>query len=113
MAITNLADVKSYLNITDTTKDTKIEMLIPLVESSYVTIRNAPFDIVDGTIIYPTGSNVTAIEMIGFKLAQDIANTKVTSETIGTYSVSFKDESTFQGFPSSIVGSIKKYARAV
>ena len=44
MAITTLANVKTYLGLTTTAKDAPITMLIPIVESNYLGIRNKAFD---------------------------------------------------------------------
>lgn len=44
MAITTKAKVKTILGITGTTQDALIEALIPLVESDFLNIRNAPWD---------------------------------------------------------------------
>lgn len=44
MAITTLAKVKTILGITGTAQDVLIEALIPLVESDFLNIRNAPWD---------------------------------------------------------------------
>ena len=117
MAITTLQDVKDYLCITDTSQDAKIEALIPYVEQVYLDIRNAPWDVDNmGDIVYPIGSNITAAEMIGFKLQQskDSDFRIVSGESLGSYSVSYSDTgSTWKGFPASITSSIKKYIRGV
>lgn len=117
MAITTLQDVKDYLGITDTSQDAKIEALIPYVEQIYLDIRNAPWDVDDmGDVVYPIGSNITAAEMIGYKLKQssDSEFRIVGSESLGSYSVSYVDTgSTWKGFPASYVSGIKKYIRGV
>lgn len=115
MAITTLAAVKSYLGIADTSKDVQITALIPYVEQVYLDIRNAPWELNDqGAIVYPSGSDVTAADMIGYKLTHTYtgSDSDLQSETIGSYSYS-KDTGSarFKGFPSNIVSSIKKYIR--
>lgn len=57
--------------------------------------------------IYPDGSEMTAIDMIGHRLSKQTPG--VASESLGDYSVSFQ-----QGkgkYPDSIIGGIKRYVR--
>jgi len=71
--IITLAQVKSLLNISGTSKDTLISALIPEVEAKYLQIRNIPFLQIQGTIkngdktvsnikIYPQGQFLSIIE---------------------------------------------------
>lgn len=117
MAIVTLEFVKQYLNITTTDLDFKIESLIPKVEEDYLNIRGCPFYIEDGIIVYPIGANITATEMIAYKLAnsstyQSVGKT-IQSESIDAYKVSFESSvgKGSGGYPDSITGSIKKYTR--
>ena len=116
MAIVELQFVKDYLGITDTSYDIKIVSLIPLVEQSYLDLRNVPWDVdSSGDIVYPVGSDVTASEMIGFKLATSTFNKDFgkikQSESIDAYSASFGDvlSGGAGGYPKSIISSIKRY----
>jgi len=108
MAIVDRSTVKLLLGITDTLSDRKIDSLIPLVEQNYLDIRKAPWDVKNGEIVYPIGSDITAAEMIGYKLAAK-SNPDLQSETIGSYSYSKSSSSKFMGYPIDIVGAIKKY----
>jgi len=113
--ITNLSDVKEYLGITDELTDVKISRLIPQMEAIYLQIRNAAFDTdVLGATVYPIGSDITVAEMIGYKLATKPGEASIASESLTSYSVSYGGGgSTMYGFPLSVVGSIKKYAKGI
>jgi hypothetical protein len=120
MAITTLDEVKAFLGINDTSYDVQIEALIPLVEESYLMIRNAPFEKdVNGDNVYPIGSNITSSEMIGYKLSttanQSFTSTSygkvVSSESLDSHSISYESGSGkfLGGYPKSIVSAIKVY----
>lgn len=107
MAITTLANVKTVLGLTGSSKDAQITALIPLVESQYLSIRNKAFDLSGVTTVYPVGSEMTAIKMIGF-LLQNVNAYGKQSESLGDYSVSYSEMGT-NGYPVSITNEIKKY----
>jgi len=111
--ITDLATVKTVLGITDTTQDALIALYIPLVEESYLDIRNIPFKLdTDGTtIIYPDGANVTASLMVGFKLGQKADGRTLSSESIDSYSASW--EKIDGKYPKSVTADIKQYINGV
>lgn len=114
MAIVTTQFVKDYLGITTSVYDTKIDVLIPLVEQTYLDIRNVPFSLDGTTIVYPIGSDVTASEMIGFKINNSNLKTLgqiKQSESIDAYSVSFGDSLAggISGYPKTIVSQIKRY----
>lgn len=117
MAIVTIDFVKQYLNILDTTLDFKIESLIPKVEEDYLTIRNAPYVVVNDVLTYPIGSDVTATEMIAYKLGTSSTYQSVgrlvQSETIDRYRISYGTSMTQQlgGYPKSITSSIKRFVR--
>lgn len=113
MAITTLSKVKTYLGITDTLSDSKISALIPLVEQDYLDIRNCEWATIEGVSVYPIGSDVTAAEMIQYKLETDKPDADLQSETIGSYSYSRLTSARYKGYPSDIVASIKKYIRGL
>lgn len=106
--------VKEWIGITDTSLDTQIDKLIPLVERTYLDVRNCPFKTdVEGNILYPEGSDITAAEMIGYKLQTSYGkklSRDVQSEKVGSYSVSYGDR-LIKGFPVSIMSEIKTYVR--
>lgn len=104
--------VKSYLGITDNSTDVIIDALIKATTAEYLDIRNAPWDEDEnGNYIYPDGSDCTISEMVGYRLStRKNSGKNVTSESIDSYSVSF-DSRTFGGYPSTITGMIKKFAR--
>ncbi len=106
MAITTLANVKAVLGITDSSKDSQISAMIPLVEARYLALRNKAFDVVNSVTVYPTGAELTAIKMISYDLKNN-NNYGITSESLGDYSVSY--EEVLSGYPKSIISEIKKY----
>lgn len=112
MSITTLSEVLNFLKITSTDWDDQIEALIPLVESDYLNIRNIPFDLDESGIVYPPGSATTAALMIQFHInnLKSSGRGVVTSESIDSYSISFKDSgSTIHGYPKYVVASIKRF----
>ena len=116
MAITNLENVKTILGITSSVTDSYITALIPMVEADYILIRNKPFDLdIDGiTVIYPLGSEMTAIRMIAYLLSlRENGNMGegVQSETISRYSVTYSDKASTFAYPNSITGMIQRFVR--
>lgn len=107
MAITTLATVKTVLGITGTSKDAQITALIPLVESDYLNIRNKAFDVVNGVIVYPAGSEMTAIKMIDWQMNNAKSYGKK-SESLGDYSVSYEDAKISE-YPLALTNVIRKY----
>lgn len=109
--ITTLESVKAVLCIDGTDKDAQIIALIPLVEADYLAIRRKAFDVDDeGAIVYPNGSELTAIKMIEYhilgKPINGVAGT-VSSESLSRYSVSY---TTLTGsYPTPILNSIEKF----
>jgi hypothetical protein len=112
VAITTLADVKIILDITDTSKDAIITKYIPLIEQQYLDIRNCPWDIdpLTDDIEYPIGSDITAAEMIGYKLATSNKGKykEVASESLDAHSISYVANSS-GGYPKSITSAIKRF----
>lgn len=106
MAITTLENVKNILQIDDDSKDTLIEKLIPLVESDFLGIRNAPFDTDDeGKTIYPDGAELTAIQMIAYHL-NTIQQIGIASESLAEHSITFAQG---KGYPDAITKKITRY----
>lgn len=112
--------VKSHLNIGNTDYDVQITNYIPMIESDYLGIRNAPFDTdAAGNIVYPLGAQVVAADMIATKLRAPITfdpddAKALSSESIGSYSVSYdntanKGANGVAGYPVSIISSITRY----
>ena len=103
--ITTRDFVKKYTNIED--NDFQIDSLIPVIENDYLEIRGAPFDRDnEGNIVYPTGSNVTAAEMIEFRI-ENRKQPSAKSYRLGKFSIT-KDDSA-RGYPPYIVNQIKRY----
>lgn len=105
------------MGITSETYDVKIDALIPKVEADYLLIRNVPFDTDEAdNIVYPSGSDVTAVEMISFKIGQSgkkigEAGRVLTAESIDSYRASFANamDKAVIGYPLSIVGNIERF----
>ena len=105
MAITTLSKARTILGISG--RDEVISALIPLVEEDYLAIRNKPFESEDGETIYPTGSELTAIQMIGYRINLQKSQ-GVKSKSLGDHSVSYADIGD-GAYPKSITGSIKRF----
>ena len=111
MAITTLANVKTFLGITSTAKDALITMLIPLVESDFLRIRNKAFatDIYD-EIVYPEGSELTAIKMVAYLLYDSSKSGvagAVKSESLSRHSITF--EEVVDSYPAGLVSRIQRF----
>lgn len=114
--ITNKDFVKTYLGITTTTNDNKIDALIPMYEQLYLRIRNAPWaknynQTTDELLpIYPPGSNVTIAEMIGYKISLGGSYDTLTHETTMSYSWTSDGKTSF-GFPAGVIGQITRFVK--
>jgi len=111
MAITTLSNVKTFIGLTDTTKDALITMLIPMVESDFLRIRNKAFatDIYD-EIVYPEGSELTAMKMVAYLLfdsgkAGVAGATK--SESLSRHSITFAE--IIDSYPAGLVSRIQRF----
>jgi len=92
-------------------QDALIDILIPMVEEEYLSIRNIPFEInSSGILVYPIGSELTAIRMISYQI-QSLKSQGVHSESLGDYSVTY--DTVDHQYPRSIIGSIKRYAEII
>ena len=100
MAIVTLAEVKAVLGLTSTAQDTRIETLIPMVESDISQFCNRTD--------YPAGMKPTASLMVGYLLEAGKTSGKQ-SETIGTYSYAIAAGS--QGYPDHIYLALGKWAK--
>lgn len=110
--IISLEQYKAIVGITETSLDSRIEALIPVVEDDYLAIRGKEFDTdSEGNTIYPVGSVSTAAEMISYKILTSKGNVGTVSETIGDYAVGFSTD-LLHGYPRSTVQKIRRYARA-
>ena len=117
MAIVDLTFVKTYLGIADTTQDSKILLLIPKVEADYLIIRGVPFK--PGPV-YPIGSDITASEMIAYKLTKvfnmkEVYGNVTTNIKLDNYSETFSDinSDSILGYPKSIVSNIQRFIKGV
>ena len=117
MAITTLNKVNTILGLSG--QDDLVSALIPLVEEEYLNIRNRPFDIAqvitgaeltvgDPDTVYPIGAEMTAIQMIGYRIAKR-SSQGVASESLGDHSISYEAVSGGVEYPKSITGSIKRF----
>ena len=112
MAITTLANVKLILGIEDTSSDSLIEMLIPMVEADYLFFRNKPFDVdEEGITQYPANAELVAIRMLDYLKDNDNFDGSIASEGISRYSVVYGTMT--RGYPDTIVGMIERYVRFV
>ena len=91
MAITTLENVKTYIGITNTAQDNKINLLIPMIEQEILNYRNKDFETDDlDEIIYPAGAELVAIKLIALELNNSISAGKK-SEKLDDYQVNFAE----------------------
>jgi len=103
--IITIAEVKTLLQITDSSKDAIITALIPIVEDDLLEYLNNNFD-----EDYPPGLKGYLAKMIGYKL--DKTSDNIASETISRYSVSYKSGTDFiAGYPSTIMTGLSKWRK--
>jgi NADPH-dependent 7-cyano-7-deazaguanine reductase QueF len=102
MAIATLAEIKTLLQITDTTKDELITMLIPEVESDLLEFMNNTFD-----GVYPEWLKPYLADMINYRIQKRSGG--IASESIARYSVSYKSSQDFiAGYPAEIMKGLYK-----
>lgn len=106
--ITSLEKVKVVLEISGTAYDNLITELIPLVEEDYLALRKKDFDLdEDDNIVYPVGSELTAIQMVGYQMSmQGIMG--VQAESLGSHSITYEQANGI-GYPNRITDKIRKY----
>lgn len=131
MPIITLETYKALAGIKNDKQDAKISAYIPLVEEDYLAIRNHPFDkalkqkvnengepvfdentgepVMEEVIVYPRGSELTAFEMLQWKLSHQGKN-GVISESIGSYSYTLGSNIS-SGYPVEVISKIKKWCR--
>jgi len=101
--IITLDEVKTLLQITNTSKDAHIEMLIPIVQDDLLTYLNNDFK--EG---YPPALKDYMARMINYKL-QKTDNIK--AESIDDYSVTFNNDNFIAGYPASIMSGLSKWKK--
>lgn len=107
MAIITRANAKTLLNITDTSKDERIDLLIPIIENYIIKYCNNEFSD-SGVQVFPIGIRTAVISMLAFHLDQSKVS-GVQSESIGDYSVTFGSGG---DYPAHILKGLKTYCRA-
>jgi hypothetical protein len=115
MAIITREEYKQLSNTTDTSLDSMIDLLIPVVEEDFLTIRGAPFEVDDqDQVAYPSGALLTAKLMLDWLLSPESRKALTggkKSETIGKYSYSMQEIDAQSGYPKAIIGRIETYVR--
>ncbi len=111
--IITLDEYKAITGLKDTSKDGRIEALIPLVEDDYLAIRGKEWDRTeDSSISYPAGSKLTAAEMITYRLSTLPGAVGYASESIGDYSMGLDTHDLLHGYPRHIITKIRRFGRA-
>jgi hypothetical protein len=115
MTIITREEYKQLSNSTDTSLDSMIDLLIPVVEEDFLTIRGVPFEVDDqNQVIYPRGAMLTAKLMLDWLLSPESGKALsggMKTETIGKYSYSLQELDEVSGYPKAIIGRIEKYVR--
>ena len=103
--IITIAEVKTLLQIIDSSKDTLITMLIPIVESDLLEHLNNDFD--DD---YPEALKGYLADMIGYRAKKD--HGVILSETVSRYSVSYGGATEFiAGYPATMMTGLSKWRK--
>lgn len=71
-------------------------------------ITGAEFTVSGPDTIYPIGAEMTAIQMIGYRIAKQ-SSQGIASESLGDHSVSYEQTAGGVEYPKSITGSIKRF----
>ena len=115
MAIITRDEYKQLADITDDSLDAMIDLLIPVVEEDYLKLRGAPFEVdEEAHVVYPPGALLTTKLMLDWLLSPESGKALTggkKSETIGKYSYSLQEIDAESGYPKTIIGRIKQYAR--
>ena len=103
--IITIAEVKTLLQITDSSKDVLITALIPIVESDAMEYLNNDFG---GD--YPEALKGYLADMIGYRAKKD--HGIILSETVSRYSVSYGGSTEFiDGYPATIMKGLNKWRK--
>jgi hypothetical protein len=102
MAIITKDEVKTLLNISDTSKDDFITAMIPITEDFVIRYCNNDFTDADSVTTFSAGLKLPVVQLIKFAMEYK----GVSSEGIGDYSVSF-----FGAIPESIRTGLKPYKK--
>lgn len=105
MAIITKEEAKLLLQITDTSKDLTIELLIPIVEDFVKTYCGTDFTDAQGKEDFPIGIKLPTAQLIGFNLQkQNMQGVK--SESLADHSISFDGTN---GYPKSMLAGLDMY----
>ena len=103
--IITIAEVKTLLQITDSSKDALITLLIPIAESNLLGHLNNVFD-----EDYPPGLKGYLVKMIGYDAKNNYG--VILSETVARYSVTYKDDTEYiAGYPSTIMSGLERWRK--
>lgn len=91
MALFTLSTAKALLSISDTSRDTLITTLIPLVEAKVRTYCNASFTDENGEDDWPSGIELDAIHVLKFHL-EKVGKLETSESLPGGYSAQYKSE---------------------
>ena len=104
MAVITLTEAKTLLQITDTSKDALITMLIPIIESDIKEYCNQQFEDAPTEPSWEAWMKLPASKMIGYQIEATTIGMK--SESQGGYS--YTKEDLAGGYPIGIMHSFDK-----
>lgn len=105
MALITVDEVKTFLQISGTSKDDLIEALIPEIEDELRSACNRTFLDSDGNEAWEPGLKLPAADMIAFRMDK---SRDLKSETQGGYSYTRQDIGA-SGYPVTIEKKIARY----
>lgn len=92
--------------------DLIITETIKKAEVDYLRIRGVPFDTDDGDIVYPSGAQYTAAEMVCYLIGLgDYFGRGANTDTLNGRSTTYEQK--VLGYPMSITNSIERFQAAV
>ncbi|HEX2866544.1 MAG TPA: phage head-tail connector protein [Ignavibacteriales bacterium] len=110
MPIISKDEVKTFLDIpeADTSKDAKIELLIPEVEKWLKGYLNDPMKDEDGNDSYPDGIKFPFSQLLNYDIFYRNKGIGVNSEHLADYAVTY-DFRTTNGYPAKILELVNPF----
>lgn len=110
-AIATREEVKSILGIHGDTLDSKIDMLLPIVQDDLLAYLNNYFRKPNGIVEYPPALKLYMARMINFRIIQPNENIK--SESLSRHSVTYSSGAgeNISGYPADIMLGLSKWRK--
>lgn len=107
--VITLNETKTFLQISDSSKDDLINALIPCVSADIMDICNRDFKDANGVIVWPQSIKPYAAKMIGYLMTTSSGSVGLQSESQGGYSYTKARVTNDSGYPDEIYGALLKW----